>query len=258
MRSNNNNRTRKNSLNRPERANAYKPRSRRTISKSLSSRNSTRSSSSSNNSNNSTYRKNPYKLNAGIQSPPPKGFKSKRERNIWKQDNIFEIKKGDIAEFYSIPLQGFLNLPSRFSGKHHLLLKIVSQNSNKSMSLGFYPIDGKFLSSLSLGWVWTPDPHDLPDKKRVFGNKSYTISKKQANYLNNILKDDGCRLKDGSLSRGIVKRDRLECPTKDFKYLIVPFTRYQHNCVSWLKNLFPELAAHMDEKNISNAGRYWI
>ena len=174
------------------------------------------------------------------------GFKSRSELYNWKEENVFKIQQGDIATFYRIPLQGSLYLLSK-AFKKHLLLLVKKKNTDQTMSIGFYPENGNFLKTTT-GWVWTPDPHDLPGKKKVKYYDSnddyieYLINKRQAKYINDILSNSDCRLKDGSLSRGKIKRDRLECPTSDFKYSIFSFFRNNvKNCESWLHNLFPKL-----------------
>lgn len=190
------------------------------------------------------------------------GFKSNQERDLFRQNNMFTIKPYDKVEFYFIPLQipGGNVLAS--AGKKHLLMVVTSRESGKQMNIGFYPEGGNILGAIHKpknGWVWSPDPHYLPDikgfeKAKYYGTEQpviYQIDGEQADALNEVFKGENCKLKDGSTSRGKVKRDRLECPHGDYKYQALAHPEQGfHNCVTWLYMIFPNLAKDITGKDV--------
>ena len=99
----------------------------------------------------------------------------------WKNENIWKIKKGDIARFYWVTLQGALGSPADLIGARHLCMEILSEKEDskkKPMVLGFYPKGGDIAGSLvkyGLSWlssyfknsegeIWLPDPHFVSDE----------------------------------------------------------------------------------------------
>ena len=179
-------------------------------------------------------------------------YKSEKERNQFIKKNIFKVSKGDIAEFYYVPLQGPLGFLSMVSIKHLLLVVRSKDNRDKYMSMGFYPADGDILGALlnpKDGYLWSPDPHYIPSdpgfEPAYFYDSDepvvYSLKTKQATLINTILSDISCRLKNGELSSGKIKRDRLECPIDKYKYCPMPGRKNTKNCVTWLHQVFPSL-----------------
>ena len=185
-------------------------------------------------------------------------YKSNNERNQYlKSKNVFKVSEGDIAEFYYVPLQGPLRFLSMISIKHLLLVVKSKTDSNKIMSMGFYPADGNILGSLlnpKDGYLWSPDPHYIPNiagfEPAYFYDTEkpivYNLTEKQAELIHTTLHDTRCKLKNGKSSSGIVKRDRLECPIETYKYCPMPGRKNARNCVTWLHQVFPELYNHIN------------
>ena len=182
-------------------------------------------------------------------------YKSQKELELFRQNELFTIKEEDYAEFYNVPLQGF-ELLSKVS-INHLMLVVTSKGNNNIMSMGFYPTDGDIMDALFIpkkGFVWNPDLHYIPTNTKFNSTTyhktsipiKYDIECKQAKILNNILGNSGCKLKDGSKSRGVIKRDRIECSVK-YKYS--PLSKNGcKNCVTWLYHLFPNLNKDINGK----------
>ena len=73
----------------------------------------------------------------------------------------------------------------------------------------------------------------------------YKIDEEQSKILNSILNNPNSKLKNGDLSRGTIKRDRIECPIEEYKYSPT-HKKGCKNCVSWLYLLFPNLKKDCD------------
>jgi hypothetical protein len=179
-----------------------------------------------------------------------KNYKTPEKMELFRQNVLFTVKKGDRAEFYFVPLQG-LELLNKINIKHLSLVIRSKSDSSKFMSMGFYPTDGNVLGALLMpkkGFLWSPDPHYIPTVKGfkpAYYHKTnipvvYSVDAEQATILNVILSDNKCKLKDGAKSRGMIKRDRLECPVEQFRYSPLP-KKGCKNCVTWLYTIFPNL-----------------
>ena len=190
-----------------------------------------------------------------------KGYKSEDELIQFKQSELFTLQKGDIVEFYYVPLQN-LEFLAKISFKH-LLIVIKSKSQQKFMSIGFYPGDGDILGALinpKDGYIWSPDPHYTPNdpefKPAYYYNTInpiiYTLNANQANLFNNIFNQSypACKLKDGSLSRGKIKRDRIECIINQYKYCPIQGIKSNYkNCITWLYQVFPDLNIDINGKH---------
>lgn len=183
-------------------------------------------------------------------------YRSEEELKQFRRTELFTVKEGDHAEFYRMPLQG-IGVLSKISAHKHLSLVVRSKDDpDKIMSMGFYPDGGDIIGatfSPKAGYLWSPDPHYIPTVKgfkRAHYHKSdrvilYTITKDQADLINRLLNGSECRLKDGSTSRGTVKRDRIECPVNEYRYSPFPWKGCR-NCITWLNTVFPGLIKDID------------
>jgi len=178
-------------------------------------------------------------------------------RDEFRQHHFFRILPDDEVSFHYAPLQGMPG--GMFAGEilsllsiRHLLMIIKSNQTAQTMSIGFYPKGGNILGGLITpkeGSLWSPDPHYVEGQRNsgpaVYYNTddpiAYKIDELQADYINGILYSDDCKLKNGAKSRGAIKRNRIECPNKDFNYCVLRPGSKNKFCISWLYEVFPEL-----------------
>ncbi len=179
-------------------------------------------------------------------------YLSNENRDEFRDQQLFIIKVNDTVSFHYAPLQGVGIGGILASVNINHLLMLVKNENGKTMSIGFYPDGGNILGALYTtkpGYLWTPDPHFIPGQHKsgpslYYGTEDkieYKLNQKQANYINNIIFGNDCKLKNGKTSSGLVKRNRLECPIPRLKYSVLLPGDNIYNCHTWLYSIFPEL-----------------
>jgi hypothetical protein len=151
--------------------------------------------------------------------------------------NIFEIKEGDVIDFYWAKLNIMGGTILSWFNIQRLVAVITQKDTSNKMYFGYYPENADFYGSFlskKPGEIWLNDPHFNEKNKHVnyFNTERklfYELTEEQANYFNKLF--------NGEIKNEDMEQNILIYKTSDY-YCVNNFNNTK-NCISWFYNIFP-------------------